>query len=406
MTSRSPESALDRLAFATTRTGSKSDRIPFFSCADLSVECFRGTGDERQQCEQQLLARGFPLPLPHRCAWARAQRAADSWFLGVRGTDGWQGGFALEVIRSRALPGHLILRAERFGHGLSAAVREISIAALTQLACENSRILRIHVEVFHRGQTDREALASSLRAHGFQRLNASRRYPETITIDLRRDESDILAALHPTARRHIRAVGKKPVVLGLIEQEAFVPRMAALYRETMSRTGGTSPDRNWASVIGLSREYPTASRLVGLFRTDISGPDALLAFAWGCGHGDHAHYSTAASTRNSDLRMPLAYALVWDLLCWAKRNGASWFDFGGITAGGVDSEDRLGGISDFKRYFSKEVVTVGDEWLLEPSWVRGRLAQAISTCAAWVSQVGLALFRQADACFPPSSGIR
>ncbi len=137
--------------------------------------------------------------------------------------------------------------------------------------------------------------------------------------------------------------------------------------------------REWGSIIELGRVAPRLSRLVGLFRDGRSDPKSLLAFAWGCAHGEYAHYDAAGSTRPDDLRVPLAYALLWDLICWAKRGGAKWFDLGGITFGHRDSSDPLGGISDFKRYFSKQVVVVGQEWMLEPHWGTARIAGFLVT---------------------------
>src|SRR5262249_5348396 len=39
------------------------------------------------------------------------------------------------------------------------------------------------------------------------------------------------------------------------------------------------------------------------------------------------------------------------------------------------------GISDFKRFFSRHMVTVGEEWVLEPHPLRTRMDRAISTLA-------------------------
>src|SRR5207249_11101081 len=118
---------------------------------------------------------------------------------------------------------------------------------------------------------------------------------------------------------------------------------------------------------------------VGLFHRDT-----LLAFAWGCHHGDHAHYDAAASTRHTDLKLPLGYALAGDLIRWSKQNGATWFDFGGVTTGSrtCGDADPVGGISDFKRYFSKNIIEVGDEWVLEPRSIRAALARIIGKFAA------------------------
>jgi lipid II:glycine glycyltransferase (peptidoglycan interpeptide bridge formation enzyme) len=78
---------------------------------------------------------------------------------------------------------------------------------------------------------------------------------------------------------------------------------------------------------------------------------------------------------------------MWDLIVWAKRAGATWFDFGGVTAGTAGSGDPLGGISDFKRLFSKERAEVAEDWVLEPRKLVARLARLVRSGAAWLSLV-------------------
>ena len=117
---------------------------------------------------------------------------------------------------------------------------------------------------------------------------------------------------------------------------------------------------------------------MGLFRQPGSGPEALLAFGWACHHGDHAEYCTTASTRIPGSRLPLTHPLAWDLIRWAREHGARWFDFGGVSAGGLASADPLGGISDFKRSFSRQIETVGSEWVFEPRPGRARVARALA----------------------------
>jgi hypothetical protein len=142
---------------------------------------------------------------------------------------------------------------------------------------------------------------------------------------------------------------------------------------------------DWPAVLAATRADPGLSRVVGLFRTDVEGDAALLAYTWGRHHGDHAEYHVGASTRDPAIRTPLAYPLMWELITWARRTGARWFDLGGVTAGGGD--DPLGGISDFKRYFSERVEEVGEEWELEPHAARAALARAIGRGVAWVSRL-------------------
>jgi lipid II:glycine glycyltransferase (peptidoglycan interpeptide bridge formation enzyme) len=131
---------------------------------------------------------------------------------------------------------------------------------------------------------------------------------------------------------------------------------------------------------------PDAARLVGLFRTDREGPEALLGFAWGCWNGESACYFAGGSSRPPDLhRVQIGYPLVWDLIQWAKRSGATWFDFGGVTAGTAASGDPMGGISDFKRSFSNQAADVAEDWVFEPRrLLLLRLVTLLATGVDWL----------------------
>ena len=153
----------------------------------------------------------------------------------------------------------------------------------------------------------------------------------------------------------------------------------------MGRTGGEARKQDWATTIEFSRRFPESARMCGLFRSDTSTAESLIAFAYGCNHGEYVTYDTCGATRSWDRGVPMAYPLLWELICWSKRNGARWFDFGGITTGAHgDGEDKLGGISDFKRFFSEDVVQLGGEWVLEPHPVRAKIARTLSDAARFV----------------------
>jgi len=338
---------------------------------------------ERRLVERALLEDGVHLPLPHRLDWAQSGCEPSSWFFAIADPmREFRFAFAAVTHGSRALPGHRVVRVERFGASGTLDAVEAGIHALRAVSRTERRILRVHVEVFSNDPVRRVALARVLASAGFRRARHARCYADTIALDLAPPEETIFAELHRTARRHIRSVGKKPVEVRVIDDLALAERMQALLDETLARTGGTRATYDWRRLIQFSARHPALSRLAGLFRTDRTGPEALVAFAWGCHHGDHAHYSTAASTRDADLHIPYGYGPAWDLALWAKRGGASWFDFGGVTAGhNADAEDPLGGISDFKRYFSPHAVAVGEEWIYEPHPLRAAAARLISASA-------------------------
>ncbi len=325
-------------------------------------------------CERELTDAGVPIPLPLRIA-------ADvrACVVGVRDAGGGCAGAAAMLAHpTRALPGHHVLRVERFGAARSPEARAALAVALAHAARRDRRALRLHVEAFARGEAALEAIGGDLRAAEFHAAPSPRSYERTIAIDLRPSEDELFASLHGTARRHVRAVGKSPVELRDVSDPIYAGRLDQLLRETLERTGGAYHPQDWARTLQLGQRRPELVRIVGLFRVDGAGPDALLAYAVGLAHGDHVQYATAASTRASDLKLALGYGPAWELIRWAKRLGAAWFDFGGITAGTHgDADDPRGGISDFKRYFSRTVVRVAQEWVLEPHPLKARIARAV-----------------------------
>jgi lipid II:glycine glycyltransferase (peptidoglycan interpeptide bridge formation enzyme) len=145
-----------------------------------------------------------------------------------------------------------------------------------------------------------------------------------------------------------------------------VPQLELISRATTKRTGGCYTPISWRQVMELSRRHPDRSRLIGTFLANSNSSDALLAFAWGCHHGEYAHYEAGGSVRRPGFNTPLSYALLWDLIRWAKVNKAMWFDLGGTTTGNHASA-RLAGISEMKRYFSGVEARVGEEWVYNPS---------------------------------------
>jgi hypothetical protein len=240
------------------------------------------------------------------------------------------------------------------------------------------------VRLFSADVDFRTAAGEVLTSFGFRRA-APQLYERTLVVDLAPDEGTVFASFHSSTRRNIKSITKLGLEIRPIADLSFAPRIADLLRESITRTGGAVQNpgtADWATYIGFSQRHPDLARLVGLFRPDIAGPDSLLAFVWGCHHRDHVEYRYGGSTRNTGRRIPLLYGLVWDLIQWAKRTGALWFDMGGVTVDSLgDGTNTLGGISDFKRFFSRTMVTVGEEWVLEPRPLRARLERAISALA-------------------------
>ena len=354
------------------------------------VELFRDDAAEWDACERSLAAAGVRLPLPHRAVWTLARKGVEALRVLLRGPDGsCAGAFVIQAGLSRALPGFRVLRVERFGEALPRGLWAAAVDALMEVARRERRVLHLTVEVFSRDSEARSRLGDLLAGAGFVRAPTARNWSTTLVLDLQPSETKLFASFSVSARRGIRSVQQHPLQVRVVDDCRLGDRLEALSRETRERTGGRYEALwDWAGVIELSRRVPDAARLVGLFRTDREGPDALLGFSWGWWNGQSVSYFAGGSSRPSDLgRLHIGYPLMWDLIVWAKRAGATWFDFGGVTAGTAGSGDPLGGISDFKRLFSKERAEVAEDWVLEPRKLVARLARLVRSGAAWLSLV-------------------
>lgn len=323
-------------------------------------------------------ASGTPVPLPSRPEWIRCIGSGSHVLIAADDPQGrCCAALALQFEPTRALPGHVLARAHRLGGSLVGNAGDAVFARLKSLADQSPRLLQVNLEFILRTSEDRARIGDTLVRLGFHRATELRNYQETLVIDLSGTEEALLGSFSSTTRRELRRYLQRPVELRLIQDPVYASRLNDIARETLSRTNGRYDPRDWAQRIALCEQLPAQSRLVGLFRAGREEPDALLAYAWGCAHGDHAHYDDAGSTRADDINVSMMYPLMWELVQWAKRNGCRWFDMGGALPQSATNDDLRAGIDGFKRRFSKEIVTVGSEWVYKPHPVRTGIAAGV-----------------------------
>jgi hypothetical protein len=315
---------------------------------------------------------------PHRLDWLDATADASGWWLQVRDLKQRPvAGFFVSVVPTRALPGHRLLRLERLRFA-DPGPAEAAVRCLVDIARRDRRTLSLAVQIFFADGTERDRATEVLERAGLRPTLRSRMYTHTLRINLAPEPAEIFSSFHPTARRHIRAVAKHPVEIRQVRDVAVASRLGAIFSETFDRTAGLAAREPWRALIEYSSAHPDIARLVALVRTDRAGPEALVAFAFGLNHGDHVEYALAGSTRPPDLRMPIGYALAWDLMTWARTVGAGWFDFGGVVPNTPEGDQRRG-IYDFKRTFGDDVVEVSQEWSYEARPVRGAWVRVLSS---------------------------
>ena len=358
-----------------------------YQCRDSGLKAIliRGLGSERDQAEREVLEAGVPLALPYRAVWAEHLHRRESWFLIVRDQNGRAcAGVAIERSRTRALPGHAILCMGKFGGSLPLEVSRVVLQTFALLVRKDPWILRSFVSVFSRDR--RDAIGELLKELGFREVLPPNAYRYTLVIDLKPSEDEIFAALGKSARKRIRETLKMSFRSIVISDPVYADRLKELQQQALRRTGGHSSPQNWPGILRMSNEHPNLSRVFGFFLGENTSPEEMAAFGWVCNHGDHGEYRSGGSKSGGEVRISLSSLLLWDMIRWAKAAGAEWFDMGGVTLADGD-EPELEGISNFKRYFSREVVEVGAEWVLEPHPVRAGIATLVSGGAEHVRKL-------------------
>jgi hypothetical protein len=265
----------------------------------------------------------------------------------------------VQVRRRARFPWLRVGRVPRFGRGLSADAGDI-VGALMEMA-RDERLSQVRVELWNEDVVERMRLAQALHAAGFRPSRSHRSYRHTVWIDLRASEEDVFAGFHATCRRHIRAPAKRGYLSASLTGRRFGHRLASLITQSFRRTGGRAPSVDWDELLRQSGLPDAPVRIEGLFADGSEAPSGLVAFSAAYLHGDVAEYAHAGSDRTSD-GVPLLYAPTWNLMRWARAAGARDWDFGGVPTG--DNLRSLSGIKTFKRYFSRDVRPVGEEWEL------------------------------------------
>jgi hypothetical protein len=330
--------------------------------------------------EKAAADQGVPLTLSDLEIWHAMGLGPGSTFCAILNErEKLVGGFAAQRWPSSALPGHRILRLERLGESIPEGAEPATVDAMLALARRTPRVLRVVAELHDRDTARRGRIAGALRAAGFHRKNPVRTYERTLAIDLQRDDKAILASFSAPARQRIRLAERSPLSVVTIEDDALIPQLEQIHRETYARTGGQASAQAWTRLVAAARDAPDRLRIFGAMLTDAGTP-RLVAYARALRHGTFTVYDAAGSTRLADRRIPLMYPVVWALIRWARDTGATWLDLGGIT--GYASErnnDPLAGISEFKRKFGGEEVVVGEEWHFDAAPLRQRFVQSLDS---------------------------
>jgi lipid II:glycine glycyltransferase (peptidoglycan interpeptide bridge formation enzyme) len=186
--------------------------------------------------------------------------------------------------------------------------------------------------------------------------------PQTIVLDLRPSEEEILAAMKQKTRYNIRLAAKKGVTVreGTV---ADLPIFNGLMRLTGQRDGfGVHAPEYYQAAYELFAPDHVALFVAEVAQRPLS---AVMVFKW----GRTAGYLYGASSNELRELMP-SYAVQWAAIQWAKTQGCTEYDLWGIPdappdeleANFTDRSDGLWGVYRFKRGFGGEIKRTVGSW--------------------------------------------
>ncbi len=210
------------------------------------------------------------------------------------------------------------------------------------------------------GQDSSQDLASGM---AFQERLASRgwrfskeqvQFRNTVLVDLRDSEEDILARMKSKTRYNIRLSVRKGIKIRR-EQPGDLDLLYRMYGETSSRGGFTIRSQEyyqslWHLFLDSCQESeiePCAQPLIAEFEGLPVAAAVIFAF------GERAWYLHGMSVPDHSEKMP-TYLVQWEAMRWAKERGCTTYDMWGAPDEFSES-DSLWGVYRFKDGFGGEV---------------------------------------------------
>jgi len=186
----------------------------------------------------------------------------------------------------------------------------------------------------------------------FEKISSPSIFPEaTRIVDIRPSEEEIFAQFSATGRRHIRLAERENCEL---TEEKDTRKFAELSRKTAERDGFSAHSAEYfqkfldhfsehAALLVVKKEEEWLS--AGIFV--LSGKTAIY------------YYGASADTAKNAPTLLQFFAMQW-----ARKKGAEAFDLLGIARNEEDENDRLFGVSRFKKKFGGEKIIFSPEKII------------------------------------------
>ncbi|MBC7396950.1 MAG: GNAT family N-acetyltransferase [Bdellovibrionales bacterium] len=203
----------------------------------------------------------------------------------------------------------------------------------------------------------------------------------TMLLDLDSTPEALAAKMGQKTRSKIRHASRAKMELRVLTEESYAAACRNATNESRRRSGSDDTPYDFESAFRVAKAHPDRAQIIGLFLKDK--PGQLMAYVIGYKNGARAEYASAGSFSDPELRsMPFNYFLFWQLANWARNQGATQIDMGGITDGGEN--DPLQGVSRFKRSIASLEVETGREMVIVLRPLRLHLYQGLKEFKSWL----------------------
>jgi len=159
---------------------------------------------------------------------------------------------------------------------------------------------------------------------------------ETIILDLKKSEDDLLSAMAQKTRQYVRKSATEAGTIKRVKTKEELEKCLAIYHDTAGRSKfALHSDQYYYDVFEKMGDYSS------IFASYID--DKPIAFLWLAISGDTSFELYGGMDENGQ-QLRANYALKWYAIRKCREWGMSRYDFGGLIGGGV---------SNFKRNWSE-----------------------------------------------------
>ena len=200
-----------------------------------------------------------------------------------------------------------------------------------------------------------------LRSKGWVYSPEQIQFKNTVLVDLREDEDQILARMKSKTRYNIRLSGRKGIQIRLGGMNDLSP-LYRMYAETSRRAGFAIRSEAyylqlWRSFLDKSRaegDGPRAQPIIAEYEGQMVAGAVIFKF------GKRAWYLHGMSLPEHSEKMA-PHLVQWEAMRWAKDQGCEIYDMWGAPDE-FDESDSLWGVYRFKRGFGGEVTLTIGAW--------------------------------------------